>query len=92
MENPSTQQSSALKAPIQLTRFRERIVAARRRAGYLQKDLAAALGLDPHSFSHKLHGSDGALLSHKEVKQVIKTLADLEIRRLFCQRVEDVAS
>lgn len=76
MKKSPTQQSFALNAPIQLTRFRERIVAARRRAGYLQKDLAAALGLDPHSFSHKLHGSDGAFLSHKEVKQVIKTLAD----------------
>ena len=91
MENPSTQQSSALKAPIQLTRFRERIVAARRRAGYLQKDLAAALGLDPHSFSHKLHGSDGALLSHKEVKQVIKTLADWDAITHYTEAVELLA-
>lgn len=60
---------------LSLTRFREKITAARRRAGYLQKDLASALGLDSHMLSHKLHGSDGALLSHQEVKQIIRTLA-----------------
>ncbi|GHO98064.1 hypothetical protein KSF_081120 [Reticulibacter mediterranei] len=76
INNTSPKQRSNIKATIQLARFREQITTARRRAGYLQKDLAAALGLESHSLSHKLHGSDDALLSHKEVKQIIKTLAD----------------
>lgn len=79
------------KAPLQLTLFREHITTARRRAGYLQKDLATALGLESHSLSHKLHGSDGALLSHKEVKQVIKTLADWDAITCYTEAVELLA-
>lgn len=76
---------------IQLTRFREQITTARRRAGYLQKDLATALGLESHSLSHKLHGSDGALLSQKEVKQVIKTLATWDAITQHTEAVELLA-
>jgi predicted ATPase len=68
-------QISIRAAKTDLRRFREQISAARRQAGYLQKDLAAAVGLEPHTLSHKLHGSDGAILSHQEVKQIIKALA-----------------
>jgi DNA-binding XRE family transcriptional regulator len=34
-----------------LVRFRERVTTARRQAGYLQKNLAAALGLDSETLS-----------------------------------------
>src|SRR5436309_9491104 len=58
-----------------LTHFREQVTAARRQAGYLQKDLAAALGLDTETLSRKLHGRHHAILSLQDVKQIIKTLA-----------------
>jgi predicted ATPase len=61
-----------------LTRFREQVTTARRQAGYLQKDLAAALGLDTRSLSRKLHGAAQTQLSHQDVKQIIKTLAAWE--------------
>jgi predicted ATPase len=59
----------------QLDRFREKVTAARRQAGRLQKDLAAALGLDAHVLSRKLNGISQARLTHEEVKTLIKTLA-----------------
>jgi transcriptional regulator with XRE-family HTH domain len=58
-----------------LTRFREQVTAARRQAGYLQKDLAAALGLDSKTLSRKLHGQHDTTLTLQDVKQIIKTLA-----------------
>ncbi len=58
-----------------LTRFREQVIAARRQAGYLQKDLAAALALDAETLSRKLHGRHQAILTLQDVKQIIKTLA-----------------
>src|SRR6266704_7223348 len=58
-----------------LTHFREQVTAARRQAGYLQKELAAALGLDAETLSRKLHGRHHAILTLQDVKQIIKTLA-----------------
>src|SRR5436305_8571495 len=58
-----------------LTHFREQVTVARRQAGYLQKELAAALGLDAETLSRKLHGRHHAILSLQDVKQIIKTLA-----------------
>lgn len=58
-----------------LIMFREKVSLARRQAGYLQKDLAAALGTDTRVLSRKLHGSGAAILSHQDVKQIIRTLA-----------------
>lgn len=58
-----------------LTRFREQVTTARRQAGYLQKDLAAALGLDAETLSRKLHGRHHTILTLQDVKQIIKTLA-----------------
>ncbi len=58
-----------------LTRFRQQVTAARRQAGYLQKDLASALGLDSETLSRKLHGRHQAILTLQDVKQIIKALA-----------------
>jgi predicted ATPase len=59
---------------IQLHHFRERVTDARRRAGYFQKELAAALGLDTGTLSRKLHGTSHMYLTHMEVKLIIKSL------------------
>lgn len=58
--------------------FREKVSQHRRAAGRSQKELAQALGLHPNVLSHKLHGSDGAYLTHPEVKNIIKTLSSWE--------------
>lgn len=58
-----------------LTHFREQVTLARRQAGYLQKDLASALGLDSETLSRKLHGRHQALLTLQDVRQIIRTLA-----------------
>ncbi len=58
-----------------LKHFQEQVSTARRQAGRLQKDLAAALSVDAQVLSRKLHGSGRDQLTHYEVKQIIKTLA-----------------
>src|SRR3989454_276012 len=58
-----------------LTHFREQVTAARRKVGYLQKELASALGMDTETLSRKLHGRHHAILTLQDVKQIIKTLA-----------------
>lgn len=63
------------KALTRLALFHEKITNMRRQAGYLQKDLATALGLDAHVLSRKLHGSGTAVLSHQDTKQIIMVLA-----------------
>src|SRR5260370_8500482 len=58
-----------------LTHFREQVTAARRQAGHLQKEMAAALGLDAETLSRKLYGRHHTILTLQDVKQIIKTLA-----------------
>ncbi|HEY5002872.1 MAG TPA: NB-ARC domain-containing protein [Ktedonobacteraceae bacterium] len=55
--------------------FRQKVVAALRQAGRLQREMAHALGINPQVFSRKLHGFKQTVLTHTEVKQIIKTLA-----------------
>src|SRR5919199_3936573 len=55
--------------------FRAQIGAYRRRAGRTQQELARDLGLHPKVLSHKLHGSDGAYLTHEQGKGIIRVLA-----------------
>lgn len=64
-----------IHSPTNLNLFRERIAAARRRTGQLQRELASAVGIDAHVLSRKLHGVKQAFPTHAEVKQIIKTLA-----------------
>ena len=56
--------------------FRDKIQEYRRPTGYTQKELAAVLGFSPTVLSHKLNQTDGALLTHSEIKQIIKTLVE----------------
>lgn len=62
-------------SPTNLDLFREKVAAARRQTGRLQKELADALGIDAQVLSRKLHGAKQAFPTHAEVKQIIKTLA-----------------
>ncbi|GAC1507743.1 MAG: hypothetical protein NVS2B12_22860 [Ktedonobacteraceae bacterium] len=55
--------------------FRERVAAARRQAGHLQKELADALNIDPQVLSRKLHTAKQAFLTHAEIKLIVKMLA-----------------
>jgi len=62
-------------SPANLALFREKVAAARRPTGRLQKELADTLGIDAHVLSRKLYGAKQAFPTHAEVKQIIKTLA-----------------
>ncbi len=61
-----------------LAEFRKKVQEYRRMSGHAQKELAEALGLNPHVLSHKLNGTDNSTLTNQEVKQIIKTLAGWE--------------
>src|SRR5438876_2850392 len=62
-------------SPTNLDLFREKVAAARRRTGRLQKELADALGIDAQVLSRKLHGAKQTFPTHAEVRQIIKVLA-----------------
>ncbi|GCF10458.1 ATP-binding protein [Dictyobacter arantiisoli] len=62
-------------SPDNLALFREKVTAARRRAGRLQRELAKDLSIDSQVLSRKLHGARQAFPTHTEVKQIIKSLA-----------------
>ncbi len=62
-------------SPTNLDRFREKVAAARRRTGRLQRELADALGIHAQVLSRKLHGVKQTFPTHAEVKQIIKALA-----------------
>jgi transcriptional regulator with XRE-family HTH domain len=58
--------------------FSEKVKAYLKAAGYSQKVLANALGLDQTLLNHKLNGTGRTLLTHPEVREIIKQLAGLE--------------
>jgi tetratricopeptide (TPR) repeat protein len=72
-----------------LDMFRQRISLARRKAGHLQKELAAILGVDSHVLSRKMHGQ--AQLTYPEIKQIIKTLASWDAIATWKEAVELLA-
>ncbi len=67
--------SAHAHSPANLALFREKVAAARRPTGRLQKELADTLGIDAQVLSRKLHGVKQAFPTHAEVKQIIKALA-----------------
>src|SRR6516164_2456956 len=58
-----------------LAAFRAAVDGYRRPTGHSQQELAGTLGLHPKVLSHKLHGSDGAILRHDEVRGIVRVLA-----------------
>jgi non-specific serine/threonine protein kinase len=62
-----------------LSAFGEKVKAYLKTAGYSQKMLARAMGLDPSLLSHKLNNSGRSALTHLQIREIIKILADYEI-------------
>jgi predicted ATPase/transcriptional regulator with XRE-family HTH domain len=58
-----------------LGRFREAVRRHRRMAGRTQQQLARSVGLHPDMLSHKLNGSDNAVLTAPDVIGIVTTLA-----------------
>src|SRR5215831_7561373 len=56
--------------------FRTAVAGYRRPTGHTQQELAGALGLHPKVLSHKLNGSDGAVLGHEEIRAIVRVLAN----------------
>ena len=57
------------------TRFRDAVRARRRAAGRTQQQLARAIGLHPDVLSHKINGSDSAVLTNQDVVAIVTALA-----------------
>ncbi len=74
-EYPSTTMEAHAHSPTNPALFREKVAAARRRTGRLQRELADILGIDAQVLSRKLHGAKQTFPTHAEVKQIIKVLA-----------------
>lgn len=58
--------------------FRVKVQSYLRQAGISQKALAQELGLNSNVLSRKLNGISGASLTHPEIKQIIRILAEWE--------------
>ncbi len=71
-----------------LALFREKVSAARRQTGRLQKELAEVLGIDAQVLSRKLHGVKQTFPTHAEVKQIIKTLASWDAITTHAEAIE----
>jgi predicted ATPase len=61
-----------------LVGFSTKVKAYLKAAGYSQKILANAMGLDPSLLNHKLNSTGRTVLTHPEVREIIKQLASLE--------------
>lgn len=59
-----------------LAEFRAKLQAYRRASGISQSKIAQELGLNPNVLSHKLNGLARSVLTHTEVKQIIRLLAE----------------
>ena len=55
--------------------FREAVRVHRRAVGHTQRQLAKSIGLHPDVLSHKLNGSDNAMLTTQDVIGIATTLA-----------------
>ncbi|MGH2494666.1 MAG: ATP-binding protein, partial [Ktedonobacteraceae bacterium] len=74
-----------------LALFREKVTAARRPTGHIQKELAAALGIESQVLSRKLHGANQTYLTHEEVKLIIKKLASWDAIATQVEAIELLA-
>lgn len=74
-----------------LALFREKITAARRPTGHIQKELAVELGIESQVLSRKLHGANQTYLTHEEVKLIIKKLASWDAITAQVEAIELLA-
>lgn len=58
--------------------FSQKVKSYLKTAGYSQKILARELVMNPSVLTHKLNGTGRTILTHSEIKQIVKTLAKLE--------------
>ncbi len=82
----STQAHTYSQANLDL--FREKVAAARRQTGRLQRELADALGINEKVLSRKLHGVKQAFPTHAEVKLIIKALANWDAITTQAEAIE----
>lgn len=80
--------SRTAQSTTSLDLFREKVSAARRQAGHFQQDLAEALGIDSKALSRKLRGAKQTILTHVEVKKIIRTLASWDAITTRDQAIE----
>jgi predicted ATPase/transcriptional regulator with XRE-family HTH domain len=59
-----------------LNAFRKALWSYRTASGHSQEQLARAIGIHPKVLSRKLHGDSDSYLTHPEVKDIIKRLAE----------------
>ena len=71
-----------------LAAFRAAVDAYRRPTGRTQQELARAVGVHPKRLSHKLHGSDRAVLTHGDVRAIVRVLAAWQALQTQAQAVE----
>src|SRR5690242_15866758 len=57
--------------------FGEKVKGYLKTAGYSQKILASELGFDRTVLSHKLNATGRTVLTHPEIKQIVKALVEL---------------
>jgi class 3 adenylate cyclase len=58
--------------------FGQQVKAFLKAAGFSQKILARNLGLNQSVLTHKLNGTGRTILTYPEIRQIVKSLADLE--------------
>jgi predicted ATPase len=71
-----------------LAAFRAAVDSYRRPTGRTQQQLASAVGVHPKRLSHKLHGSDRAVLTHEDVRGIVRVLAAWQALQTQAQAVE----
>ncbi len=59
--------------------FSESVQNYLRNSGYAQKELADKVGLHPKVLSRKFHGTDGAHLTHHEIRRIVLELAEWHV-------------
>ena len=74
-----------------LALFREKVTAARRPTGHIQKELAVELGIESQVLSRKLHGANQTYLTHEEVRLIIKKLASWDAITAQVEAIELLA-
>ena len=75
-------------AAMNLAAFRAAVDAYRRPTGRTQQELARAVGIHPKRLSHKLHGTDRSVLTHEDVRSIVRVLAAWQALQTQAQAVD----